>query len=153
VTARAAIKAANPKANVLGPEVSQHAFKDGWYAAAMRGFGDQFDIVTVHWYPDGPSLDYMMDQLVRPFALGKPVWMTEAGMRACETIFGEAGQAVLYDRILRTFLPRRSWWNAVLFYDLYDPPEPLDCGSGITRPDFSNRPAFLLYQSFIRAHP
>jgi len=33
------------------PEVSHHAIKDGWYVAAMKTFGDLFDIVTVHWYP------------------------------------------------------------------------------------------------------
>jgi len=59
-TASAAIRAANPRARVLGPEVSHHAFKDGWYAAAMAAFGDKFDIVTVHWYPDGPELAFTM---------------------------------------------------------------------------------------------
>ena len=91
VAAETAIRAANPAARVLGPEVSHHALKDGWYAAAMRSIGDLFDIVTVHWYPDGPNLEFMMDQMVRPFAGGKQVWLTEAGMKPCETVFGEAG--------------------------------------------------------------
>ena len=39
-----------------------------------------------------------------------------------------------------------------MFYDLYDPPLPNDCGSAMTRPDWSNRPAFSLYQAFINAH-
>jgi hypothetical protein len=152
-TARAAIRAANSSALVLGPEVSHHAIENGWYAAAMKAFGDAFDLVTVHWYPDGPPLESMMDDAVRPSATGKSVWLTETGMTPCQSTFGEAGQALFYQRVLRAFEPRRAWWTTVLFYDLYDPPSPLSCGSGITRPDWSNRPAFSLYQAFIKAYP
>ena len=72
ITARAAIRAADPLATVLGPDVSWHGVKDGWFAAVMNDFGDLFDIVTVHWYADGPELSVMMDQLVRPVSLGRP---------------------------------------------------------------------------------
>jgi len=153
VMAHAAIRAANPHAFVLGPEVSWHGAADGWLAAAMNDFGDLFDIVTVHWYVDGPDLEFFMDQLVRPSSFGKPVWLTETGMRPCFSLFGEAGQALLYNRVLQAFEARRSWWTGVSFYDLHDDALPGDCGSGITRPDWSNRAAFLLYQRFIRAHP
>ena len=153
VMAHAAIRAANARALVLGPEVSWHAAKDGWLAAAMSDFGDLFDIVTVHWYVDGPDLDFFMDQLVRPSSLGKPVWLSETGMRPCFSLFGEAGQALLFNRVLRSFQARRSWWTGVSFYDLHDDAIAGDCGSGITRPDWSNRPAFLLYQQVIRANP
>jgi hypothetical protein len=152
-TASAAIRAANPRARVLGPEVSHHAFKDGWYAAAMASIGEEFDIVTVHWYPDGPELAYTMDQLVRPFALRKNVWLTEVGLQPCGSVFGEAAQALFYQRVLNQFQSRRSWWTAVVFYDLYELPRPLDCGAAIVRPDWSNRPAFTLLQAFIKANP
>ena len=153
IGARAAILAANPSALVLGPEVSQHAVSDGWYAEVMDDVGDLFDIVTVHWYADGPALEYFMDHLVRPFAREKPVWLSETGIAPCASAFGEIGQALYYQRVLNAFLPRREWWTGVSFYDLHDDPAPKDCGSAITRPDWSNRPAFKLYQSFIRAHP
>jgi hypothetical protein len=152
-TAHRAIRAANPDARVLGPEVSPTGVTRGWYAAAMRAFGDQFDIVTVHWYPGGPALESFMDDDVRPESQFKAVWLTEVGLKPCESAFGEAGQALFYDRVLRALDPRRDWWDAVIFYDLYDPPDPHDCGSGIVRPDWTNRPAFHLLQSFIRAHP
>lgn len=152
-TAAAAIHAANPRASVLGPEVSHHGVKDGWFAAAMALFGDAFDIVTVHWFPDGPDLPGFMDDLVRPNSLRKDVWLSEVGSKPCATVYGEAGQALFYQQVLNTFAARRHWWTAVLFYDLYDPPVPLDCGSGIVRPDWSNRPAFTLLQAFIRANP
>jgi hypothetical protein len=153
ITARAAIRAADPLAMVLGPEVSWHAVNDGWFAAVMNDFGDLFDIVTVHWYADGPELSFMMDQLVKPLSFGRPVWMSEVGMRPCASFFGEAGQALLYQRVLSAFQERRSWWTGVLFYDVYEPPSGSDCGTAITRTDWSNRPAFLLYQAFIRANP
>lgn len=152
-TARAAIRAANPDAYVLGPEVSWHAMSNGWFAAAMQSFGDLFDIVTVHWFADGPQLEFMMDRLVRPFALGRSVWLTETGEKPCASVFGEAGQASFYQRVLRAFLSRRSWWTTVLFYNLYEPPKPGECGSGITRSDWSHRPAFSLYQAFIQINP
>jgi hypothetical protein len=152
-TGAAAIHAANPAALVLGPEVSHHAIKEAWYATAMRTFGNVFDIVTVHWYPDAAPIESFMDKGVRPFAQGKNVWLTEAGMSPCQSTFGEAGQALFYQRVLQAFEPRRSWWTTVLFYDLYDAPDPLNCGSAITRPDWTNRPAFSLFQSFIKSHP
>ena len=153
VNARAAIRAANPAAVILGPDVSWHAMPNGWYAGAMALFGDLFDIVTVHYYPDGPPLDYMMDSLVRPYALGKPVWMSEIGIRPCASAFGEGGQALFYQQVLNLFQERRTWWTGLLFFNLWEPPNGRDCGSAITRQDWSNRPAFTLLQKFIREHP
>jgi len=153
IVGRAAIRAANPRAVVLGPEVSHHAMVDGWFQAIMRSAASLFDIVTVHWYADGPKLDAMMDQLVLPFAYGREVWLAETGMRPCGSLFGEIGQALFYRQVLEAFKVRRHWWTGVLFYDLYDPLLPNDCGSAITRPDWSNRPAFNLFNAFIRINP
>jgi Glycosyl hydrolase catalytic core len=153
INAHAAIRAANPYAVVIGPEVSWHGVTDGFLASAMLSFGDLFDIVTVHWYTDGPSLDRFMDGLVRPYALGKPIWLAEIGRKPCASVFGDAGQALFYAQVLDLFQARRAWWTAVLFYDLWEDPTPPDCGSAITRPDWSNRPAFIVLQNFIRDHP
>jgi hypothetical protein len=153
VNAYAAIRAANPDALITGPDVSWHALRNGWFAGAMAAAGDLFDIVAVHYYVDGPPLDYMMDKLVRPYALGKPVWLSEVGVRPCASAFGEGGQALFYQQVLNVFQTRRSWWTAVLFFNLWEPPSNGECGSGITREDWSNRPAFTLLQKFIREHP
>ena len=153
ITAHAAIRAANPDVLILGPEVSWHGVKDGWFAGAMYDFGDLFDIVTVHWYADGPGLEFMMDQLVQPASLGKAVWLSETGIKPCFSFFGDVGQALFYQRVLTAFQARRSWWTGVSFYDLWEAPIPNDCGSAITRSDWSNRAAFQLYQAFIKAHP
>jgi hypothetical protein len=70
----------------------------------------------------------------------------------CETLFGEIGQALLYQRVLSAFQARRDWWTGLMFFELHAT-TPGNCDSGITRPDWTNRPAFLLYQAFIAAHP
>jgi hypothetical protein len=152
-TATLAIRAANPAARVLGPEVSHHALTDGWFAAAMQSSGDKFDIVTVHWYPDGPPLAFLMDNLVRPFARGREVWLSEVGQRPCGSVFGETGQALFYQQVLSAFRERRAWWTGLLLFDLYEQPSTADCGWAIVRPDWSNRPAFTLLQAFIKAVP
>jgi hypothetical protein len=153
ITGRAAIRAANPNAIVLGPDVSWHATQDGWFPAAMRAIASLVDIVTVHWYADGPKLDVMMDDLVRPFAYGREVWLSETGMKPCASLFGEIGQALFYQQVLEAFDARRAWWTGISFYDLHDPPTPDDCGSAITRADWSRRPAFGVLQAFIRRRP
>jgi hypothetical protein len=153
INARAAILAASPRALVIGPDVSWHAVTSGWFQSAMLSFGDLFDIVTVHWYTDAPPLEQFMDTMVKPCALGKPVWLDELGRKPCASMFGEAGQALFYAQVLDAFESRRDWWTAVLFFDLWEDPTPPDCGSAITRPDWSNRPAFTVFQNFIRAHP
>src|SRR5581483_1572974 len=114
-------------ARMLGPEVSHHALADGWFAAVMQSSGDKFDIVTLHWYPDGPPLAFAMDTLVRPLARGREVWLTEVGARACASVFGEAGQALFYNQILTAFVDRRAWWTGLLFFDVYELPAAADC--------------------------
>ena len=60
---------------------------------------------------------------------------------------------MFYAQVLAAFQPRREWLTAVMFYDLCENPTPPDCGSAITRPDWSNRPAFTVLQNFMRQHP
>ena len=62
------------------------------------------------------------------------------------------GQALFYQRVLDAFQQRRRWWTGLLFYELDELPSGRDCGTAITRADWSNRPAFSLYQAFIKAN-
>ena len=149
----AAVRSFGGQVQMTSPDCASGTDRVAEIAAAMNDVGDLFDIVTVHWYADGPGLEFMMDQLVRPASLGKNVWLSEVGMKPCFSFFGEAGQALLYEKVLSAFQARRDWWTGVNFYDLYEVPTASDCGTAITRPDWSNRPAFLLYQAFIRASP
>lgn len=149
--ARQAIRRGNGSARVLGPEVSHLGVLNGWYSSAMEAVGDQFDIVTVHWYPYArQSLETYLDESVRPRALGKPVWLAEVGQSTCGS-GGEDGQASLYARALDAFQARRSWLTAIFFYDLYEPSG--TCSWPIVRSDWSNRPAFLVYKDAITRNP
>ena len=151
ITARAAIRAADPLATVLGPDVSWHGVKDGWFAAVMNDFGDLFDVVTVHWYADGPDLD-ADDGSARAAGVARQAGVDDRSRDEAVRVAlrrGGAGAAVSA-ACSTAFQARRSWWTGVLFYDLYEPPWGRDCGTAITRADWSNRPAFLLYQAFIR---
>lgn len=150
---RQAIRRANGQAKVLGPDVSQDGVLNGFYAAAMEAAGDQFDIVTVHWYPTGRGgrrLEAFLDDNVRPASMGKPVWLTEVGLSACGR-GGEDAQAAFYARMLDAFQARRSWLTSIFFYDLYEPAS--KCSYPPVRVDWSNRPAFRVYRDAIKAHP
>jgi O-glycosyl hydrolase len=150
-TGRQAIRRANGQAKVLGPEVSQTGVLNGYYAAAMDAVGDQFDIVTVHWYPSARrGLETFLDDYVRPSAMGKPVWLTEVGQSVCSR-GGEEAQASLYARALDAFQARRSWLAGIFFYDLYEPTS--KCSYPPVRADWSIRPAFLIYRDAIKANP
>ncbi|MBI3491203.1 MAG: cellulase family glycosylhydrolase [Acidobacteria bacterium] len=150
-TARQAIKRANGSAKVLGPEVSHFGVLNGWYASAMEAVGDQFDVVTVHWYPYArQSLETYLDDAVQSRAQGKPVWLTEVGESTCER-GGEDGQARVYRRVLEAFQARRSWLTSIFFYDLYEPSS--KCSWPAVRSDWSNRPAFLVYKDAIAQFP
>jgi hypothetical protein len=149
--ARLAIRAADPTALVLGPEVSEHALDDGWFAQVMSTFGrDAFDIVTMHYYTG--SLTARMDSQVYPWRYGKEVWVTETGR---ETISGllafELLQRGFYASLLQAFEPRRWWWTKVFFYDIWA----WDYGYrfGLCGPDWQNHLAFDFYRDWIAARP
>ena len=101
VMAHAAIRAANPRAIVLGPEVSWHGVKDGWFAAAMNDFGDLFDIVTVALVRGRPRSRRVHGPAR---AAGRRMGKTGVAERerdeAVLSLFGEAGQALFYSRVL-----------------------------------------------------
>jgi O-glycosyl hydrolase len=150
---RQAIRRANGQAKVLGPEVNDRGVVNGYYAAAMKAVGDQFDIVTVHWYPadrGSRNLETFLDDYVRPASMAKPVWLTEVGQTVCGR-GGEEGQANLYARVLDAFQARRSWLNGLFFYDLYEPTS--KCSYPPVRADWSNRPAFQVYKDAIARNP
>jgi len=149
--ARKAIKDADPAALVLGPEISEHALDDGWFAKVMAEYGaDFFDIVTVHFYTG--NLATRMDTQVYPWRFGKEVWLTETGMQAFSGIrASEEIQRAFYQSTLEVFEPRRWWWTKIFFYDVWA----WDNGFrfGITGPAWTNHLAFGYYRDWIRSRP
>lgn len=137
--------AAYPDAALGGPETSHHAMNDNYFQHAMDWMDDYWkpqDVVTVHWYPDGPYFPTYMDN-VRSRAGSHKIWLTETGADGCN----DTTQAQRYNYMLTEFVNRgRSWWNKVFMYVLQDG---VNCGWGILRADWSKRPAFADYKSFV----
>lgn len=144
--ARRAIKSADPDALVLGPEVSEGALDDGWFAEIMSEWGfETFDVVTVHIY--SVKFADKMDRLVKPWTFGKPVWLTEAGRSAIQgNALSEELQRQYLWIALQAFEARRWWWTKIFFYELRKS-EP--DGYGIVRADSSNSRAFDSYGDWI----
>jgi hypothetical protein len=145
--ARRAIKTADPSGLVLGPEISEGALDDGWFAEIMTAWGfETFDIVTVHVY--STRVADKMDRLVFPWTFGKEVWLTEAGRSTSpNNTIGEELQRLYYWNALGAFESRRWWWTKIFFYDLYN----WDGQSrfGIVRPDWTNTRAFSSLRDWI----
>lgn len=153
LTARQAIKDADPSALVLGPEINEGAFADGWFAEVMSSFGrDIFDIVTVHIYTT--DIAATMDHSVLPWRYGKEVWVGEIGYPALagygeDDSLQQGVQRLYYLLALNAFEPRRWWWTKSFFYDLWAPDEGRHFG--ICRTDWSCLPAFSAYHEWIAA--
>jgi hypothetical protein len=152
LVAAQAIRDADPTARVLGPEVSEHAFDDGYLAEVMSTYGRHvFDIVTVHVY--STDLARKMDDLVYPWRYGKEVWVTEIGRTARPgDATSEELQRLYYLAALNTFEPRRWWWTKLLFYDIWawSWTESL---YGLRRPDWTPNRAFGSYRDWILGQP
>ena len=82
----------------------------GWWA---------FDVVAVHHYDDdGVPLGVRLDEGVRPFRHGKPVWVTETGQRWSTGSQTFTTQQQFYLRALVDADDRRDWVTNLFFYEL-----------------------------------
>jgi uncharacterized protein (TIGR03382 family) len=167
-----AIRAADPQARVLGPDSGSYDWLKDFFS---QGGGAYLDIITLHVYACCDSTDNVDKVLWRLDCTGsllpwldtclmnaipggtkttKPVWLTETGWKTLAPPW-EQNQAKYYPELLDAMLARSSWWKKTIFYELYDA---VPCGStsddcwGITRPDWSQKPAFAALKSYIVAH-
>jgi hypothetical protein len=137
---------------LVGPETSHHALASGYLAGTMKsidayGAFDSQDVFGVHWYPDGPPLFNYLDA-VHAIGSARDVWLTETGIAANDP----AQQAAFYDGVLRAFAAsNRPWWTRMTFYRLWDGTD--CCTESIVRSDYSPKPAFTTYQSWIMKSP
>lgn len=100
------------------------------------------DVVTVHWYPDGPSLGSYLTN-VNNYAGGRELWLTEAGYSTCN----DTTQSNTIQSMLNAFEPSPA--AKIFIYVLWNG---MSCTEALVRPDWSNRPAFYTYQNWIRNH-
>lgn len=159
--ATTAIKQANSAAKVIGPEVSWHGVRNGYYQYVMGQVGHKFDIVTVHYYPDAievydwAGFGEFLDNKVAPHRQGKPVWVSEIGTSNCDGRVspwgyynvGNETQAAFYHHALSVYQLRRTWVKSIFFFQLAPN---TGCSESIIRNDFNDRrPAFDTYRDFI----
>ncbi len=138
----------NPNFVMAGPETSHHAIASGYYAQTMQlieaaGGFDKQDIVSVHWYADGPPLGGYLDA-VQSAAGTHEVWLTETGYASANP----QTQADFYNSTLQTFAEgSRPWWTHVIFYRLWD--GQACCSYAIVTPNYSPKPAFSVYREWL----
>ena len=170
-----AVKAADPDAFVLGPELAhmKESIKDcgllgnfhkacwqPWLEGVLKKGGSHIDVITHHIYKDdfvryldgSKQLWECPKTVVKAIAdgggTGKPVWITEIGWHT-DTI-SEAAQATHYRNMLESML-KRSWWTKIFPYELKDDPNIKDKW-GILRADWSRKPAWTAYRDFVKAN-
>lgn len=165
------VRAANPHAKVLGPELA-HVNSSAWWEwlnDCIVQAGDKLDIVTHHVYGSGYTTPTRrLEQRVWPWDppsvkevlqqagwLGKPFWLTEIGWQSGSD---EAQQAANYTGFLNNWFtgdPARSWIHKVFFYELYDTQLFPDLSWGILGPNpaHARKQAFDAYALFIASHP
>jgi polysaccharide biosynthesis protein PslG len=148
INASNARNAVDPFFVLAGPETSHHALASGYFANTMdllrswRTFGPQ-DIVSVHWYRDGPQLPDYMDA-INAVAFPQTVWLSETGFASPDL----AAQADFFDSVLTVFASdARPWWTHLIFYRLWDGQD--CCSEAILRADYTPKPAFDTFQSWL----
>lgn len=142
-----ALKAANPNAKVLGPELA-HSSDGEWYywlKDCIEQAGNRIEILTHHTYGSpytkvrdkwekstatgsNPSMWKYFEPSVKEvlqycgwFSTGKSVWMTEVGWQSGDV--GETNQATYHTSLLSDWFtgdPNRSWIERVFFYEMSD---------------------------------
>ncbi len=174
----AAVRAANPRAKVCGPELAHIAGADwdGWLGYVLGQAPGAIDIVTHHAYPSGSGAGSVIDKLNNdqkypwdPRSLAqvlrgagwfpRPVWLTETGYDCGSADAGaEATQAGFVTGVLSgLFGPNRSiaWVNKVFIYELSDDPGIPGVAFGLlgAGPDFRVKPAAGAYAGFASDNP
>ncbi|MGE5234762.1 MAG: DUF5719 family protein [Acidobacteriota bacterium] len=167
-TGSRAVRAANPRARVCGPELAhlQGAAWDTWLRDVLAQASDSLDVVTHHIYPVGADAGSVVRELTEgsryPWEppsvrrvlddagwLGRPFWLTETGVEArFGDASGEEEQASFVRNLLFDLLsPNRSvtWVDKVFFYEMTDSNFAL-LGP---RPALQPRPSYAAYRSFI----
>jgi hypothetical protein len=142
----------NPSFIIAGPEASHHALKSGYLARTIdiihsfRAMNPR-DPVAVHWYSDGPPLFEYLDA-VYELAGHQRVWLSETGFASRV----EDLQAQFLSTMLSAFVDSgRPWWTHITFYRLWDGQD--CCTDAILHGDYTNKPAFNVYRSWLATHP
>jgi polysaccharide biosynthesis protein PslG len=154
-----AVRAADPRGAVLGPELAQEGDWWVWLYRVLDEAADVIDIVTQHSYQDtgddvlrrlgGPVPPWnwptVRDVLRWTGTADKPLWLTETGWNTADV--SEEAQAASYEQVLAG-VEASEWLDKVFFYQLVDEPGSPDAW-GILRVDLRPKLAYDAYQRHI----
>jgi hypothetical protein len=158
-----AIRAADPAAFIVGPELS-HKTEAGtewyfWLKYILDNAGNYLDIISHHIYED-LGVYYMYELLEKSDKLipavkqiieesgqgGKPFWITETGWNTSK--FSETMQSLRYLDMLQT-RARKDYPQKVFFYEIIDDPNSSKGPFGILRSNGDAKPAYDVYRDYI----
>lgn len=158
-----ALRAADPAAFVVGPELS-HKTETGsewyfWMKYILDNAGGHFDVISHHLYEDrgvyymyelleeGDKLIPAVKTIVTESGQGdKPFWITETGWPTHK--YSETMQSNRYLDMLHA-RARKNYPQKVFFYELIDDPRPEVEPFGILRDNLEPKPAYLTYRDYI----
>ncbi len=158
-----AIRAADPAAFIVGPELS-HKTESGtewyfWLKYILDNAGAYIDVVSHHIYEDlgvyymyelleeGDSLIPAVRQIIEESGQGdKPFWITETGWNTSK--FSESIQSSRYLETLQA-RSRKDYPQKIFFYEIIDAPDPNVPPWGILYSDGEAKPAYHVYRDYI----
>ncbi|MES1242819.1 MAG: cellulase family glycosylhydrolase [Acidobacteriota bacterium] len=176
-----AIHAANPDAQVAGPELAHLTSGDAdwydWLRDTLLQAGGRLDLVTHHVYDsDGPkdvakklagktlfgdrpglwdTVNPTLEEVLKNAGWwGKPLWITETGWESGEV--GEAKQADNLTGLLDEWFtgrPDRGWIDKVFVYEMDDADTPEKPTWGLVRLNGAPKPSWYAYRDFIGERP
>lgn len=146
---------------VGAPDITHHwpVNQDWQLDEFMNEARKHLDVLTVHYYTDAPySFELYLDRLVKPYRLGKKVWITEIGHGACSSRrCSEDQQSRQYLNFFKAQRSRTRWFKKIFPYRVWDPLEFCNkngSSMGITYGvDLRERPAYRTYRDFILRRP
>jgi hypothetical protein len=163
IPAAQSIRAADPSAFIVGPELS-HKTEAGmewyfWMKYILDNAGGYFDIISHHIYEDlgvyymyelleaGDKLIPSVKQIIQESGQeNKPFWITETGWETSK--FSEPMQALRYLDMLQT-MERKDSPQKIFFYSIIDDPTPNVPPWGILRSNEEAKPAYNVYRDYI----
>lgn len=158
-----AIRAADPAAFIVGPELS-HKTETGsewyfWMKYILDSVGGQLDVISHHIYEDlgvyymfelleeGDKFIPAVKKIVAESGQGnKPFWITETGWQTHK--YSETMQANRYLDMLHT-RARKNYPHKVFFYEVIDDSRPAVEPFGILRSNLEAKPAYNTYRDYI----
>jgi polysaccharide biosynthesis protein PslG len=158
-----AIRAADPSAFIVGPDLS-HKTAPGsewyfWMKYILDNAGGYFDIISHHLYEDlgvyfmyelleeGDKFIPAVKTIVAESGQGnKPFWITETGWNTNR--YSETMQANRYLDMLHA-RARKNYPEKVFFYEIIDDPRANTGPFGILRSNLQHKPAYDTYRDYI----